>query len=103
MFVSSKFSSIFYMLPKKWGGDSMFIHFLICKFKKIVFCEKKLRGGGSPHSLHPDATCLLKRVDLKIGCFFKKENAANKCILTDRRSEDKRQKFLNETAFSWMI
>lgn len=68
MFVSSKFSSIFYMLPKKWGG-------------------------GTP----------CKRVDLKIGCFFKKENAANKCILTDRRSEDKRQKFLNETAFSWMI
>lgn len=80
----------------------MFIHFLICKFKKIVCCEKKLKGGGGP-PLHPDATCLLERVDLKIGWVFFKENTANKCILADRRSEDKRQKFLNETTFPWMI
>lgn len=61
---------------------------------------EKVKGGGIPPS---DATCLLERVDLKKRCFFFKDNTANKCILADTRSEDKRQTFLNETTFSWII
>lgn len=35
--------------------------------------------------------------------FFTKGNIANKCILADRGSKDKRQQFLNETAFPLLI
>lgn len=34
---------------------------------------------------------------------FIRGNIANKCILADRASEDKRQQFLNEPAIPWMI
>lgn len=42
------FTSIFYMVPKKWGGGNfMIIQFCICKFKKKMFAVRK----GPP--LHP--------------------------------------------------
>lgn len=47
------------MVPKKWVGvgNSMVIHFFICKFEKNVSREKKWGGGSSapppPFMLRP--------------------------------------------------
>lgn len=47
------FTSIFYMVPKKWGGGNfMIIQFCICKFKKKMFAVRK--GPPPP----PDSTWL---------------------------------------------
>lgn len=60
------FTSIFYMVPKKWGGGNfMIIQFCICKFKKKMFAVRK----GPP--LHP----ILR--DCPFGSKFKSSHAVS--------------------------
>lgn len=60
------FTSIYYILLKSGdGSNSMIFPFSICKFKKIVCCEKQKMGWGLPsprptHHPTPEATCLFK-------------------------------------------
>lgn len=51
------FTSIFYMVPKKWGGGNfMIIQFCIRKFKKKMFAVRK----GPPHPMLRDCPFGLK-------------------------------------------